>query len=217
MDRILIGRLLIITILLFGHSVSGADTNQSQDHVSTFLYSKPKLNAAPITPILKIPSIAHSNFVDQNGNKVVIKDFFGKVLILNFIFTQCSNVCPLQTDALRRVQTALKNHSNYKDLVFLSISIDPETDTPSRLKQFSKDFHVDESNWYFLTAKQTVVNQFIEDFGVGVKKTKNDSLDHRPSINLIDQQGRLIQQYSGNPVDVDRLTTEISAFLQIKN
>jgi protein SCO1/2 len=89
--------------------------------------------------------------VNQEGQTLrffddLIKD---KVVAINFIFTSCQDVCPLETARLREVQEILGDRVG-KDIFFLSISIDPKRDTPSVLKTYSQQYHAG-PGWMFLT------------------------------------------------------------------
>ncbi|HEX8119184.1 MAG TPA: SCO family protein, partial [Pyrinomonadaceae bacterium] len=92
--------------------------------------------------------------LDQDGNKVrfysdVLK---GKTVIINAFFTTCTSVCPPMNRNLEKVQEALGDRIG-KDVFIVSMSVDPETDTPPRLKEYAKRFHA-KPGWLFLTGKK---------------------------------------------------------------
>ncbi len=96
--------------------------------------------------------------LDQNGKRLrfysdVLK---GRVVLINFMFTNCPDACPMATHKLMQVRNmmvpAIKD-----DVWFISISVDPERDTPEAMKAFAEKQGVDESRWLFLTgAKQNL-------------------------------------------------------------
>jgi protein SCO1/2 len=108
--------------------------------------------------------------LDQDGRKVrfytdVLK---GKTVIVNAFFTTCTSVCPPMNRNMEKIQEALGGRVG-KDVLLVSISVDPETDTPTRLKEYSKKFHAREG-WLFLTGKKENVDwalykvgQYVED------------------------------------------------------
>lgn len=108
--------------------------------------------------------------VDQDGRKVrfysdVLK---GKTVIVNAFFTTCTSVCPPMNRNMEKIQEALGDRVG-KDVLLVSISVDPETDTPARLKEYSKKFHA-KPGWLFLTGKKENVDwalykvgQYVED------------------------------------------------------
>jgi protein SCO1 len=89
----------------------------------------------------------------QDGKKVRFYDdvIKGKVVAVNFIYTSCGDVCPLDTAALRRVQKLVGNRMG-RDVFFYSISVDPKTDTPAVLKKYMQNFDVG-PGWTFLTGR----------------------------------------------------------------
>jgi len=96
--------------------------------------------------------------INQDGQKMrfysdVLKD---KVVVINTFFTTCTGVCPPINRSLERVQDALGDRLG-KDAFLISMSVDPETDTPSRLKEYSRRFHA-RPGWIFLTGKKENVD-----------------------------------------------------------
>jgi protein SCO1/2 len=124
------------------------------------------------------PSPAEKYFSDvelinQDGQKVrfysdVLKD---KVVVINTFFTSCTSVCPPMNRNLERVQEALGDRLG-KDAFLVSISVDPETDTPPRLKAYSQRFHA-RPGWTFLTGKKENVNWALYKLGQYVE-TRDD-------------------------------------------
>jgi protein SCO1 len=96
--------------------------------------------------------------INQDGQKMrfysdVLKD---KVVIINTFFANCTGACPLMNRNLEKVQEALGDRLG-KDAFLISISVDPETDTPARLKEYSRRFHA-RPGWIFLTGKKENVD-----------------------------------------------------------
>jgi protein SCO1/2 len=107
---------------------------------------------------------------DQDGRKVrfysdVLK---GKTVVINGFFTTCTSVCPPMNRNMEKIQAALGDRVG-RDVLLVSISVDPETDTPARLKEYSRKFHAG-AGWLFLTGKKENVDwalykvgQYVED------------------------------------------------------
>lgn len=85
---------------------------------------------------------------DQRGATVRDADLRGRVLIVDFIFTSCPDVCPLLTDQLAGLRRKLPEGAG---LAYVSFSVDPEHDTPEKLKSFAGAHGADHADWYFLT------------------------------------------------------------------
>ncbi len=111
--------------------------------------------------------------INQDGQKMrfysdVLKD---KVVVINTFFTTCTGVCPPINRSLERVQEALGDRLG-KDAFLISISVDPETDTPSRLKEYGRRFHA-RPGWIFLTGKKENVDWALYKLGQYVETKDN--------------------------------------------
>jgi cytochrome oxidase Cu insertion factor (SCO1/SenC/PrrC family) len=103
--------------------------------------------------------------IDQDGRKVrfytdVLK---GKTVVVNALFTTCTNVCPPISRNFERIQEALGERLG-KDVFLVSITVDPENDTPEKLKAYAEKFHV-RAGWSFLTGKKENVDQALYKLG----------------------------------------------------
>jgi len=140
--------------------------------------SPPASLANEKTVMGETPSPARKYFSDvellnQDGQKVrfysdVLKD---KVVVINTFFTTCTSVCPPMNRNMEKVQEVLGERLG-KDAFLVSISVDPETDTPPRLKEYSKRFHA-RPGWVFLTGKKENVNWALYKLGQYVE-TRDD-------------------------------------------
>jgi len=111
--------------------------------------------------------------VDQDGRKLkfysdVLK---GKVVAINTFFTTCTSICPPMNRNFEKMQEAVGDRLG-KDVFLVSISVDPEIDTPTRLKEYSKRFHA-KPGWLFLTGKKENVDWALYKLGQYVE-TKDD-------------------------------------------
>lgn len=103
---------------------------------------------------------------DQSGRPVRRADLQGKVWVASFIFTNCPDECPLMTAELAQLQSDL---TSIPDLRFVSISVDPERDTPAILSQYADRFNADPERWLFLTGdKRAIYRLAREGFRVGI-------------------------------------------------
>jgi protein SCO1 len=142
--------------------------------------------------------------VNQDGKTLnfyddVIKD---KIVVISFIYTSCPDICPLTTARLAQVEDKLREHMN-RDLFFISITVDPENDTPEKLKAFSNAFGTG-PGWTFLTGKPEDIRAI--NFKLGDKSRSLS--DHRNEIVVgNDSTG----EWSRNTLfgDLDRLVIDI--------
>ena len=111
--------------------------------------------------------------INQDGKKLrfysdVLKD---KVVVINAFFTTCTATCPAMNRNFEKMQEALGQRLG-KDAFLVSITVDPETDTPARLKEYGNRFHA-RPGWTFLTGKKENVDWALYKIGQYVE-TKND-------------------------------------------
>ncbi|MCD7033467.1 SCO family protein [Metabacillus sp. GX 13764] len=142
--------------------------------------------------------VAEFRYTDQSGRPFDKKELENKVWIADFIFTSCKTVCPPMTANMRALQSMAEEKRIPIQIV--SFSVDPDVDTPEKLKEFSRKFQVKENNWHFLTGyKNEEISQFARDsFKTIVKKPENeDQVIHGTSFYLVDKKGRVSKNYSG--------------------
>ncbi len=111
------------------------------------------------------PVAGDFTLTDQDGNNVTLSDYKGDVVVIMFIFTRCPDVCPVTTQNLDSVADELGSGMN--GVTFLSVSVDPEYDTPERLKAFTQKHGV---NWPHLTGSFEDSEAVWENFGIVVDK-----------------------------------------------
>jgi protein SCO1/2 len=126
-------------------------------------------------PKMEIPDIA---VLDQHGNKLnfytdLIKD---KTVAINFIFTNCTTICPPLAATFQRLQREMGERVG-KDVHLISISVDPVTDTPERLKAWGAKFKAG-PGWTFVTGEKQEMNKLLTALGAAVSKRE----DHTPAL-----------------------------------
>ena len=136
-------------------------------------------------PTGKTPAEAAASYfpntvlITQDNQKVKFYDDLLKdrIVVINFVFTTCTSICPPMMANLRKVQLLLGDRS--KDVNFISISVDPTTDTPERLKDYANKFKI-QSGWHLLTGEQANVDAVLHKLG-GHVTNKND---HTVTVTL---------------------------------
>lgn len=152
---------------------------------------------------------------DANGNKVRLSNFRGKVVILNFVYTNCPDVCPLHSEAIASVQASI-NLTPMKGLVqFVSITTDPKRDTPEVMKAYAANHGFDPVNWVFLTSgadQPAATRKLAERYGLKFTRQKNDYLLHGVVTLIIDKSGALRAKYHGLKFHKTNMIIHINAF-----
>ena len=134
---------------------------------------------------------------DQNGKTFNFKPASGKLVLVNFIYTTCPDVCPLFTAKLAAIQRSLAGEQR-ENYLLLSITTDPARDTPVKMKEYAEAFKPDFRRWYFLTGSAKELAQVWKDFGVRVQDLVNGQIQHTNLTTLIDGQGLRRVDYYGD-------------------
>ena len=92
-------------------------------------------------------------FIDRYGRPFTDKDVEGKILVVDFFFTRCGTICPKMGVQMQQLQLKLDDAA-FKDVVFLSHSVDPEYDTPAVLDAYAHKLQADTARWKFLTGNK---------------------------------------------------------------
>lgn len=138
---------------------------------------------------------------ERSGKTVTRDDLKGKVWVAAFVFTRCSGPCPQITGNMARLQKEL---ADLPDVRLVTISVDPERDTPAVLQEYAKNFGADPERWLFLTGDKAAVHSLVEKgFRLGVTETKGtartpgNEVDHSTKLVLVDKQGRIRGYFDG--------------------
>ncbi len=102
--------------------------------------------------------VKNISFTNQLGKNVSLDDLNGKIIVVDFFFTRCPTICPQMARSMKKLQNSFKKNDSI--VQFLSISVDPETDSVARLKQFSDKFNVDPGSWWLLKGDKKEVYDF---------------------------------------------------------
>jgi protein SCO1/2 len=113
--------------------------------------------------------------IDQNGEKLrLYEDLLkGRVVVMNAFYSDCQGVCSVLLPKLAELQTAAGERLG-KDVSFLSISVDPLTDTPEKLKTYAQGLKA-KPGWHFLTGDRKAVDEVLQKFGQAVDDKENHS------------------------------------------
>ncbi|MCC6642579.1 MAG: SCO family protein [Deltaproteobacteria bacterium] len=133
---------------------------------------------------------------DQDGRPLALEDLRGKTVVLDFMFTHCTGPCPVLTGLHVDTQRALGRDQRAKTH-FVSISLDPERDTPEVLRAYAVKRGVDLSEWSFLTGPPAEVEDVLKGYGVGVIRKAGEEPAHLVATFVIDPQGRIAHRIVG--------------------
>ena len=143
--------------------------------------------------VMKVPDF---ELTDQNRKKITNKDMLEKVYLVEFFFSTCPTICPVMNTNMRAVEEEI-NDPNFG---IISISIDPDNDTPEKLKQHAQRIGVKSPNWHFLTGNRTYIGNLADEFDiyVGDEEDKSENLNHSGMIALVDKDGNIRCRFDKN-------------------
>ncbi len=141
-----------------------------------------------------------STWTSQNNEQIVLKELKGKVLVMVMIYTSCKAACPRLVADMRRIKDQMPNEL-LGDIQMILVSIDPNTDTPERLKAFAKENFMDENPWLFLRGTKESVRDFANVLAVKYKKISPIDFSHSNIISVFNEKGELAHQQEGLGVD----------------
>ena len=208
--------------LTFRLSVS--DTRSWIDHVRKIADAQESLilaaSAADAVPAGQLPPgipLPDCALVDQGGAALHLADFKGRALALTFIFTRCPlpDFCPRLNHQFEAVQRALAQSGADANWQLLSISFDPDYDTPARLAEYAARFHPDAAHWTFATGARDDVLKLGGAFGLSVAG-ENAQLNHNLRTVVVDAAGRVQKIFAGNEWSAVELTAEMQRAMTAK-
>jgi protein SCO1/2 len=144
----------------------------------------------------------------QEGMPVTLGDLRGKVVALTFIYTACPDICPLLTQKMVEVQDELGADFGAK-IAFVSISLDPEHDTPEVLKDYAQFWGAKLEGWSFLTGSPEAVRDVTRHYGVFLSKKEDGSVEHSQLTTLVDAYGQIRVQYLGARFDPEEFRRDL--------
>ena len=155
-------------------------------------------STAPL-PVLR--TISSMDLVDQEGEPVNLQTFRGQPWFANIIFTRCPGPCARMTQKMRQLQEALPAEASEVQLV--SLTTDPDFDTPEVLSQYARKFQADTQSWKFLTGtKEEIVRVSTQEWllvmiekGEAERESPNDIFLHSTLTVLMDGLGRIRGTY----------------------
>jgi protein SCO1/2 len=165
-----------------------------------------------------VPDVA---LIDQNDQRKSFNDWRGSLTLITFIYTRCPlpDFCPLMDQNFAALQRATAKDPKLAGHVkLLSISFDPEFDTPAVLAAHAARLKADPAVWTFATADRVTIDRIAGKFGVSVVRTPADAaqITHTLRTTLIDGDGRIVKFYTGNDWTPGAVLTDMRAALQAK-
>lgn len=137
---------------------------------------------------LSLPGLALQR---QDGHETTLEALRGRWVVATFIYTSCHDICPLITARMQEIRTRLNDVVEASDVHFLSISFDPEVDTPQRLTRYAELFGAHLDDWWMVRPREDV-HPLLDLLGVVVIPMDHGMYEHNAAFYVIDPDSRLI-------------------------
>lgn len=157
------------------------------------------------------------SFVDQDGQTFTEADTEGKILVVDFMFTTCTGWCPIMTSQMQRLVWKLDDPA-FKDVRFLSHTVDPEHDTPQVLSKYARKNKISTDRWKLLTGeKKALYEHGVHGFFLAAEKDAlaPEGFLHSKMFVLVDRKGHIRGYYDGlSATEVDQIADDIKMLLK---
>jgi protein SCO1/2 len=156
------------------------------------------------------------SYLNHDSVMVDSKSLKDRIWITDFFFTHCPTICPPMTSQMKRLNENTKELSDH--VLFLSFSIDPDRDTPSRLREYRESYSLDDvTNWEMFTGDEEETHLLAKEFFNGAER--NDEIEggfgHTSYFALVDTEGLVRGIYDGTSVEaVDELEEDLRKLLK---
>jgi protein SCO1/2 len=213
MNRKLVAKIAFVILLMLGWGLFFFQFLKSKDTA--------KVNYDNVYHGIRIYKEAPGfELTDQNNNRISLSDLKGKLVLISWGFTNCPDICPLILSKLSTVKKELGDHGDNVQVLF--ITIDPERDTPGRLKSYVPSFN---KSFIGLTGTPEEIKQVVKDYnaffikhpevyGRGEFDTWDSyQMSHTTNIYLIDKYGRLLFYYPYANLNPHNISEDIKKIL----
>lgn len=156
--------------------------------------------------------VGNYRLVDQDGRQLAFFSLKGRPVLLTFMYIDCPDMCILTGHSLKRFVENLSPELKEK-VVIVSISIDPENDTPEKLREYGSEYSDDFSKWYFTTTDSETLTKMIADLGFTFEKKGENEIEHLNRITLIRPDGVVARHFYGTDFDPKDIEESIRAVL----
>ncbi|HEY7300818.1 MAG TPA: SCO family protein [Xanthobacteraceae bacterium] len=164
----------------------------------------------------RLPEIASApefTLISQDNAQVSLADLRGKVVAVTFVYTLCGTTCPVITPMMSLVADRLGADFGRK-IAFISITIDPERDTPETLKLYAQTYGAAVTGWNFLTGDPAVIQDLIRRYGLFASKDADGQIEHSLLTSIADSRGILRVQYLGAQFDPDEFRRDLLSLVE---
>lgn len=149
----------------------------------------------------------------QDAKRVSLKDLHGTPVVLTFLYTTCTNVCPVLLHTMTSAEQRL-GEAELRNVRFVGVTVDPKRDTPERLKVYMKERGLDAARWQLLTGSLAEATRVATDYGVVVRPAPHGDFVHNSVFVIIDAHGRERAEFHGISTPPEAIADELRRLLK---
>ncbi len=205
------GILLLLCMCLGTPSAVKADASRQNSRLPHS--NQAALSVAPSLPVIRVAP--DFTLLDTTGQPVHLSDLRENVVLISFIYTNCTSACPLLTARMSALWGRLKRDGTAaRQVRFLSITVDPARDSAAALERYVKRFKADPARWSFLREERQKLQPVLAAYDEWTRPQPDGEIDHPARLYLIDRRGRIREIYSISFFDERQAFLDIQALLR---
>ncbi len=141
-------------------------------------------------------TIGEHRFIDQNGQALQLSSLRGHPVVLSYIYTSCSFICPTLTTSLARVVRMARDTLGEDAFSVVTVGFDTRVDTPGQMHRYAAERGIRDPRWHFLSGDQATVDALAAEIGFAYVPAAG-GFDHLTQVTILDKSGRVYQQVYG--------------------
>jgi protein SCO1/2 len=171
----------------------------------------------PLEGLSRYGSVPEFSLVERSGKQMTLADLRGSIWVADFIYTTCTDTCPLQTAEMSKLEEEWKTRAGLK---LVSFSVDPGKDTPEVLSAYADRYKADSERWLFVTGAREEITRLVQE---GFKlsavpivnaESSDNVIMHSPRFVLVDRQAQIRGYYdSRDQQALERLKKDVAILM----
>ena len=197
-----------LSLVFLNSCNSGGNENTDESVLEDSLLKSEKGDSLYALPELSIYNLP-AEWTNQNSEDIQLENLRGNIVVAVMVYTSCQASCPRLIADVKRIHEQLDAKIN-KQIKYVFVSIDPEVDTPEKLKEFAIENNMDNDQWVFLRGTDDDTRDFAATLSVAYKRISPMDFAHSNIISVFDQDGVLSFQKEGLGVDPSEVIAAVT-------
>lgn len=180
-----------------------------------YLLKEVQATSRPEELLADYGAVPNAELIERSGSKVSLGDLEGNIWVATFIFTRCAGTCPGMSKKMEDLQQSLRKAGDVK---LVSFTVDPDNDTPERLRSYAEGYNADAEKWLFLTGKKEQMQDLARNaFKLTVEEGTDpaEPIIHSKRFVLVDKDGHIRGYYNSDDAEAkQKLLTDIGILMR---